>query len=186
MRIGCYRMQLYLCLGIRQVFGKLFKPSLHQWNRDNNYQYLTGWCEVKLNSAYKCLALCSLSRGGLHACVLSHFSCVRLFVTPQTLAHQAPLLMGFSRQQYWSGLPCPSPRNLPDPGFEHTSPALQQYSSPPNHLGSPNLDSIQGKKGCILHNFNRRIRYVSFIFIFLLVTYYFCPVINQLGMLSLC
>ena len=43
------------------------------------------------------------------ACMLSHFSCVRLFVTPRTAAHQALLSMGFSRQEYWSGLPCPSP-----------------------------------------------------------------------------
>ena len=43
------------------------------------------------------------------ACVLSRFSHVRLFVTPWTVARQAPLSMGFSRQEYWSGLPCPSP-----------------------------------------------------------------------------
>ena len=41
------------------------------------------------------------------ACMLSHFSCVRLFVTLWTVAHQAPLSMGFSRQEHWSGLPCP-------------------------------------------------------------------------------
>ena len=46
---------------------------------------------------------------------LSH---VRLFVTPWTVAPQAPLLMGFSRQEYWSGLPFPSPGDLPDPGTE--------------------------------------------------------------------
>ena len=50
-------------------------------------------------------------------CVLSHFSCVRLFVTLWTVARQAPLSMGFSRQEYWSGLPCPPPEDLPDPGF---------------------------------------------------------------------
>ena len=42
-------------------------------------------------------------------CVLSHFSHVRLFVTPWTVAHQAPLSIGFSRQEYWSGLSSPSP-----------------------------------------------------------------------------
>ena len=52
---------------------------------------------------------------------LSH---VRLFVTPWTVAHQAPLSMGFSRQEYWSGLPFPSPGDLPDPGIEPRSPAL--------------------------------------------------------------
>ena len=45
----------------------------------------------------------------MHACVLSHFSCVRLCETPWTAAHQAPLSTGFSRQEYWSGLPLPSP-----------------------------------------------------------------------------
>ena len=49
---------------------------------------------------------------------------VRLSVTPWTAAYQAPLSMGFSRQEYWSGLPFPSPRNLPDPGIEPRSPAL--------------------------------------------------------------
>ena len=49
-------------------------------------------------------------------CVLSHFSRVRLFATPWTAAHQAPLSLGFSRQEYWSGLPCPPLRGLPDPG----------------------------------------------------------------------
>ena len=49
-------------------------------------------------------------------------------VTPWTIACQAPLSMEFSRQEYWSGLPFPSPGDLPDPGIEHTSPALQADS----------------------------------------------------------
>ena len=57
----------------------------------------------------------------VNACVLSRFSHVRLFVTPWTVARQEPLSMGFSRQECWSWLPCPPPRDLPDPGFEHTS-----------------------------------------------------------------
>ena len=52
-------------------------------------------------------------------CVLSR---VQLFVTPWTVAHQAPLSMGFSRQEYWSGLPFPSPDDLPDPGTELMAP----------------------------------------------------------------
>ena len=51
-------------------------------------------------------------------------SCVRLFATPWTVADQAPLSMGFSRQGYWSGLPFPSPRDLPNPGIELRPPAL--------------------------------------------------------------
>ena len=53
--------------------------------------------------------------------LLSHFSCVRLHVTPWTVAHQAPLSMGFSRQECWSGLSCPQPRDLPGPGIEPAS-----------------------------------------------------------------
>ena len=52
---------------------------------------------------------------------LSH---VRLFVTPWTIAYQAPLSLGFSRQEYWSGLPFPSPGDLLYPGIEPRSPAL--------------------------------------------------------------
>ena len=50
---------------------------------------------------------------------------VRLFVTPWTVAYQAPPSMGFSRQEYWSGLPFPAPGDLPDPGMEPGSPAFQ-------------------------------------------------------------
>ena len=51
----------------------------------------------------------------------SHFSCVQLFSTLLTLACQAPLSLKFSRQEYWSGLPCPPPGDLPDPGIEPVS-----------------------------------------------------------------
>ena len=50
---------------------------------------------------------------------------VLLFATPWTVAYQAPPSMGFSRQEYWSGLPFPSPGNFPDPGIEPRSPALE-------------------------------------------------------------
>ena len=53
--------------------------------------------------------------------MLSHFNHVQLFATPWTVVHQAPLFMGFSRQEYWSGLPCPPPGDLPDPGIEPVS-----------------------------------------------------------------
>ena len=49
-------------------------------------------------------------------CMLSHFSCVWLFATPWAVARQVPLSMGFSRQAYWSGLPCPPPGDLPTQG----------------------------------------------------------------------
>ena len=65
---------------------------------------------------------------------------VWLFGTPCTVACQAPQSMGFSRQGYWSGLPCPSPGDLPDPGIEPRSPALQADSSPFEPPGKPLLD----------------------------------------------
>ena len=55
---------------------------------------------------------------------------VRLFVTPWTVAYQAPPSVGFSRQEYWSGLPFPSPGSLPNPGVEPGSPALQADALP--------------------------------------------------------
>ena len=58
---------------------------------------------------------------------LSH---VRLFATPWTVAYQAPPSMGFSRQGYWSGLPFPSSGDLPNPGIEPGSPALQTDTLP--------------------------------------------------------
>ena len=58
-------------------------------------------------------------------------------MTPWTVAHQAPLSMGFSRQEYWSGVPCPSPGDLPNPGTEPRSPTLQVDSSPFEPPGKP-------------------------------------------------
>ena len=63
----------------------------------------------------------------VHVCLLSNF---QLFETLWTLACQAPLNMGFSMQEYWIGLPCPSPRDLLNPGIELRSPALQADSLP--------------------------------------------------------
>ena len=69
----------------------------------------------------------------LCACVPSSFSRVWLFATPWSVAHQAALSMGFPRWEYWSGLPCPPPGDLPDPGIEPLSPALQVDSFPLSH-----------------------------------------------------
>ena len=62
---------------------------------------------------------------------------VRLFATPWTVAYQAPLSMGFSKQECWSGLPFPSPGDLPDPGIEPRSPALQAGALPSELPGKP-------------------------------------------------
>ena len=71
------------------------------------------------------------------------FSRVQLFGTPWTVAYQAPPSMEFSRQEYWSGLPFPSPGDLPDPGIKPQSPTLQpddMPSEPP--VGSPEFVKI--------------------------------------------
>ena len=65
--------------------------------------------------------------------LLSH---VWLFATPWTVAHQAPLSMGFPRQECWSGLPCPPPGHLPDPGIKLASSALAGRFSTPEPPGS--------------------------------------------------
>ena len=70
----------------------------------------------------------------MHAQSLTHF---QLFATPWTIARQAPLSMGFSGQEYWDGLPFLPPGDLPDPGMELTSPALQADSLPLSNQGSP-------------------------------------------------
>jgi hypothetical protein len=66
-------------------------------------------------------------------------SCVRLFETPWTVAYQAPPSMGFSRQEYWSGLPFPSPGDLPDPGIKPGSPAFQADALTSEPPGKPSL-----------------------------------------------
>ena len=66
--------------------------------------------------------------------LLSH---VRLFAAPWTVAHQAPPSMEFSRQEYWSALPFPSPGDLPVPGIEPRSPALQADALPTEPPGKP-------------------------------------------------
>ena len=65
------------------------------------------------------------------------FSRVPLFGTPWTVAYQAPPSMEFSRQEYWSGLPFPSPGDLPDPGIKPGSPALQADALPSEPSGKP-------------------------------------------------
>ena len=87
----------------------------------------------------------NLLRWPLHrysCAVLSHsvvclVSCVWLFGTSCSVACQAPLSMGFSRQEYWSGLPCPPPGDLPNPGIKPRSPALQADSLPSELPGKP-------------------------------------------------
>ena len=68
--------------------------------------------------------------------------CDQLFATPWTVGHQVPLSMEFSRQEYWSGLPFPLPRDLPDPGIKPRFPALQVDPLLLSHWGSPSYELI--------------------------------------------
>ena len=73
---------------------------------------------------------------------MKSLSPVPLFATPWTVAYQAPPSMEFSRQEYWSGLPFPSPGDLPDPGIAPGSPAFQADALTSEPPGKPNLDSL--------------------------------------------
>ena len=94
---------------------------------------------------------------------------VRLFVTPWTVAYQSSLSMGFSRQEYWSGLPFPSPGDLPDPGIEPRSPALDADALTSEPPGKPkiiiiHLPTYKGWiKWCNLHHLH--VKYNKFTFI---------------------
>ena len=85
--------------------------------------------------------------------LLSYFSCVRLLATPWTVAYQAPLSMGFSREEYWSGLPFPSPVDLPDPDnhdgvitHTHLEPDILE-SEVKQALGSITVNKANGGDG---------------------------------------
>ena len=71
---------------------------------------------------------------------MKFLSPVQLFVTPRTVAYQAPPSMEFSRQEYWSGLPFPSPGDLPNQGTEPMSPTLQADTLPREPPGKPFSD----------------------------------------------
>ena len=78
-------------------------------------------------------------------------SCVQPFVTPWTVAHQAPLSMGFSQQEYWSGVPFPPLGDFPDPGIKPSSPAQQVDSLPLCYLGSSPNGSFVFVRAWVLH-----------------------------------
>ena len=111
-----------------------------------------GPTDVALPPCRPCLeqmALGSMARGQprVHACVCARVCVcvlVRLSVTPRTIARQAPLSMGFSRQEYWGGLLFPSSRDLPDPGIEPGSPTLQADSLPSEPAEKPQVTDSKG------------------------------------------
>ena len=129
--------------------NKLNHKSL-EWNRlcqftcssDISLQQITGvkrltlWIELRTLNSTKTIWIRSTIPDNFSHTVLAFylFFFLRLyfglFVTPWVVAYQAPPSMGFSRQEYWSRLPFPSPRDLPNPGIEPRSPALQAATLP--------------------------------------------------------
>ena len=115
------------------------------------------WCLVaKSLHSHGCLAVSS------HAVCAYLVSRVQFFATPGTVAFQAPLSMGFSRQGYWSGLPCPSPGDLPNPGIKPRSSALRVDSLPAELPGKPPVSFYsrilishenEGARMCVLNRF---------------------------------
>ena len=81
---------------------------------------------------------------------MKSLSRVRLFATPWAVAYQAPPSMGFSRQEYWNGLPFPSPGNLPNPGIEPGSPAFQADALQIEQRAK--TGSLRASRGCGLLN----------------------------------
>ena len=87
---------------------------------------------------------------------------VRLLATPWTVAHQAPLSMELSRQEYWSGLSCPIPRDLPDPGIKSGLLYCRQIHYCLNHQGSPSPNILELKDTVYLNNFKANENVFSF------------------------
>ena len=133
----------------KRIFWKSQQERLWDVLRNTRYLETNGRKQVmrkegKSSIIHACTLLESPSQSRFIECVLSHFSHVRFFVTLWTVARQATLSMGLSRQEYWSGLPCPPLGDLPDPGIEPRSPALQADSLP---------SELQGKLTLIILKF---------------------------------
>ena len=113
--------------GVHLQFGRPgFNPWVGKisWRRERlptPVFWLFQYSLYRINTWSFPLLVFKIMVGSLHGCVLSCFSRVRLFATLWTVAHEAPLTMGFSRQEYWSGLPCCPPGDLPNPGIKPMS-----------------------------------------------------------------
>ena len=112
--------------------------------------WLSNWTDWLLIASLCCVGFCCTTMWDSYEWVKS-LSHVQLFATLWTVALQAPLSMGFSRQEYWSGLPFPSPGDLPNPGIEPRSPVLQAdalSSEPPETAISICIFSDSKKFAC--------------------------------------
>ena len=134
------RMKILFCpytntsLSLYEHWGQVKNNYLPaQWNVFvlKTYDYMlmkeSIWIKTSnlcLKICFKTLLCCSHQNKAVYVCVLSCWVISGYFVTPWTVARQAPLFMGFPRQEYWSGLPFPSPQDLPDPGITPAAPIL--------------------------------------------------------------
>ena len=132
-----------LILVTSSTMTRLSSSTLHPKSLILSPLYLQMWCVCCLLHPSEPLPSCA-SQLHAHACVPSRFSHVRLFVTPWTVARQAPLSVEFSRQEYWSGFPCPPPGDLPDSGIKPEAPALQADSLLLSHWRSTQPASLSG------------------------------------------
>ena len=116
-------------------------PSLYPWVCSNS-RPLNQQCHLTILSSVVPFSSCP-QYFPVYICVcikssqMKSLSRVRLFATPWTIGYQAPPSMGLSRQEHWSGLPFPSPGDLPDPGIEPGSPALQADALTSEPPGKP-------------------------------------------------
>ena len=122
-------------------------PSLYSIN------ILLWWPTCLLLRVYILYSYCTVTVFCMKVKVKS-LSRVWLFATLWTAAHQAPLPIGFSRQEYWSGLPFPSPGDLPDPGIEPRSPALQADAGRRFNLWATRKPAIQNSSIVCVWLFN--------------------------------
>ena len=127
-------MSTFSCQTLVSKYLFTTKETRSPWENS----WLQAWEGEDRKSTGEPVVLCHARRG---ACSLSHFS-ARLFATPRTLAHQAPLSKGFSWQEKWSGLPFPPSGDLPHPGIQPVSPALQENSLLLSHQGIPRASRV--------------------------------------------
>ena len=118
--VPCALQQVLISYHIYFIYSSMYTSTYTQLIPHPCWSYCNHVCFLHL---YLCLCFVNKLIKDMKVKVKS-LSCVRLFATPWTVAYQAPLSMGFSRQEYWSGLPFPSPGDLPDPEIEPRSPAL--------------------------------------------------------------
>ena len=145
---------LYICMYVNYIYLQIFLNL--QWCYISiNPSSVEG--KLKIHSIYLTYQISDISLSNISLVVLLSCVClthcdlgVTVIVIPRTVAHQAPLSMGLSRQENWSGLPFPPPEDLPDPRLEPTSPvspalAGRLDSLPLASLGAPEFSLVYRK-----------------------------------------